>query len=615
MVETTSSFDAKAFLTTVPQQPGVYRMLNQAGTVIYVGKAKDLKKRLASYFRQQHSSNKTRALVQHIQQIEITVTHSESEALILENNLIKQYMPKYNVLLRDDKSYPYILLTDHRHPRLTSHRGPRKVAGQYFGPYPSAGAVWESLKLLQKIFPVRQCEDGFYRARTRPCLQYQVKLCAAPCVGKISDDAYAEQVRLTKLFLSGKSQLVIEQLVQLMEQASEQLAFEQAALLRDQILALRKIQEQQTVSGEQAEMDVIGFHYSHGIASAHVLFVRDQKILGSQTFQPKVPADTEPAEVLAAFLLQFYLNGVSGQTIPRDIVIGTALPDADAIVAAISQVAERKINLLEAKRGEKFRYLTLANKNAQTACDSKLSLRIQMQTRYQQLAELLQREQLHRIECFDISHTMGQQTIASCVVFNGEGPNKAEYRRFNVEGITPGDDYAAMQFALTKRYGKLQDSSRIPCLVIIDGGTGQLNQAIEFFANWQWPQQPLLLGVAKGTSRKPGLETLILAGADRDMSLAADSPALHLIQHIRDEAHRFAITGHRAKRGKKVIQSPLENIAGIGEKRRQALLQYLGGLQGVLKASVQELATVPGISKTQAEIIYQACNHKNERRI
>ncbi len=606
-----SVFDAKTFLATVPQQPGVYRMLDLREQVIYVGKAKDLKKRLASYFRSNLNSSKTRALVSQIRQVEITVTHSESEALILENNLIKQFMPKYNVLLRDDKSYPYILLTDHRHPRITSHRGPRKIAGQYFGPYPSAGAVWESLKLLQKIFPVRQCEDGFYRARTRPCLQYQVKLCSAPCVGKISDEAYAEQVRLTKLFLAGKNQLVIDDLVQLMEQASQQLQFEQAAILRDQIQALRKVQEQQTVSGDQAEMDVVGFHYSHGIAAAHVLFVRDQKILGSKTYHPKVPADTEPDEVLAAFLLQFYLNGISGQTIPRDIVVSTELADAAAIAEAISQLAERKINLIAAKRGEKSRYLTLANKNAQTACDSKLSLTEQMRVRYQQLSQLLHLPAIGRMECFDISHTMGQQTIASCVVFNGEGPDKGEYRRFNVEGITPGDDYAAMLFALNKRYGKLQDESRVPDLVVIDGGSGQLNQAIEFFASWSLAKKPLLLGVAKGTSRKPGLETLILAGADRDMSLPPDAPALHLIQQIRDEAHRFAITGHRAKRGKKMVQSPLENISGIGEKRRQALLQYLGGLQGVLKASVQELATVPGISKTQAELIYQACHNKN----
>jgi excinuclease ABC subunit C len=605
-----SSFDAKAFLATVPQQPGVYRMLNQQEVVIYVGKAKDLKKRLSSYFRINVPGVKTRALVSQIASVELIVTHSETEALILENNLIKQFMPKYNVLLRDDKSYPFILLTDHKHPRLTSHRGPRKNPGQYFGPYPSAGAVWESLKLLQKIFPVRQCEDGFYRARTRPCLQYQLKLCSAPCVGKISDEAYAEQVRLTRLFLAGKNQLVIDDLVSHMDKASQNLEFEQAAQLRDQIAALRKVQEQQTVSGDQDEMDVIGFHYSHGVAAVHVLFVRDRKILGSKTYHPKIPQGTDPEDVLPAFLLQFYLNGISGQAIPRDIVLGQELDDADAIAEAIGRLAERKVNLLAVKRGEKARYLSLAEKNAKTACDSKLSFGLQMAVRYQQLKQLLKLTDIQRMECFDISHTMGQQTIASCVVFNGEGPDKSEYRRFNVEGITPGDDYAAMQFAMNKRYGKLQDESRVPDIVLIDGGLGQLNQAVSFFQGFQLQKKPLLLGVAKGTSRKPGLETLILPGG-KEMSLPPDAPALHLIQQIRDEAHRYAITGHRNKRGKKLLQSPLENIAGIGEKRRQALLQYLGGLQGVMKATVQELATVPGISKAQAEVIYSACHNKN----
>jgi excinuclease ABC subunit C len=417
-------------------------------------------------------------------------------------------------------------------------------------------------------------------------------------------------VRLTRWFLSGKNQLVIDDLVALMDKASQNLEFEQAAQLRDQIAALRKVQEQQTVSGDQDEMDVIGFHYSHGVAAVHVLFVRDRKILGSKTYHPKIPADTDPDEVLPAFLLQFYLNGISGQSIPRDIVLGHELADAEAIADAIGRLAERKVNLLAVKRGEKARYLSLAEKNAKTACDSKLSVSLQMAVRYSQLKKLLKLEVIQRMECFDISHTMGQQTIASCVVFNGEGPDKGEYRRFNVEGITPGDDYAAMQFAMNKRYGKLQDESRVPDIVIIDGGLGQLNQAISFFETFSLQKKPLLLGVAKGTSRKPGLETLVLPNG-KEMSLPPDAPALHLIQQIRDEAHRYAITGHRNKRGKKLLQSPLENIAGIGEKRRQALLQYLGGLQGVMKATVQELATVPGISKAQAEVIYSACHNKN----
>ncbi len=604
------SFESALFLKSVPHKPGVYRMLNSQDVVIYVGKAKDLKKRLASYFRSNVDSAKTRALVSQIFHIEFTVTNTETEALILENNLIKQFMPKYNVLLRDDKSYPYILITDHKHPRITSHRGPKKVAGQYFGPYPSAGAVWESLKLLQKIIPIRQCEDGFYRARTRPCLQYQLKLCSAPCVGKISDDAYQEQVRHAQLFLQGKNQVLIDDLVAAMEVASQQLDFEKAAELRDQIIALRKVQEQQSVSGSHEEMDVIGFKVEHGVAAAHVFFVRDQKILGSKTYFPKVPANTELEEIFPAFLIQFYLNEISGQTIPKQVIVIEDHQDLAAISAAVSSFAGFKVNFDVALRGEKARYLNLAQKNAETAVASKLSTAEHMRKRYQDLKLVLGIEQIQRMECFDISHTMGAQTMASCVVFNGEGPDKSEYRRFHVEGVTPGDDYAAMLFALNKRYGKLSDEERVPDIVLIDGGAGQLNQAISFFKDWPLAKKPLLLGVAKGTSRKPGLETLLINTAEHAINLPADNAALHLIQQIRDEAHRFAITGHRQQRGKKLLQSPLENISGIGEKRRQALLQYLGGLQGVLKASVTELASVPGISKAQAELIYQAC-HKN----
>jgi len=604
-------FDAKAFLATVPQQPGVYRMFNSASNVIYVGKAKDLKKRLSSYFRAQVDSIKTKALVSQINSVEFILTHSETEALILENNLIKQYLPKYNVLLRDDKSYPYILLSGHKHPRISSHRGPRKVVGQYFGPYPNAGAVWQSLKTLQKIFPIRQCEDGFYRARTRPCLQYQLKLCSAPCVGKISDDDYAEQVRLAALFLSGKNQQVLDDLVKKMANASENWQFEAAAVYRDQISALRRVQEQQHVSGDHEELDAIGFSLQGQTAVVHVLFIRDRKILGSKSFYPKVPVDTDAAEVLSAFVLQFYLSGHSDQHIPKEIVLPISLNDDDAVAEAISKIAEHKVRLTYAKRGEKAQYLSLAQKNADIALDSRQSLAQKMRLRYQSLQQLLAlHEPISRMECFDISHTMGQATIASCVVFDGEGPFKQEYRRYNVTGITGGDDYAAMRFALDKRYSKVTDTQKIPDIVFIDGGLGQLNIALEHFSQWPHAKKPLLIGVAKGEGRKAGLETLILWDSGRSLNLPEDTPALHLIQQIRDEAHRFAITGHRNKRGKALIKSPLENIEGVGEKRRQALLQYLGGLQGVMKASVTELSSVPGISKQQAEKIYQACQNK-----
>ena len=598
-------FDAKSFLKTVPQQPGVYRMLNAGQQVIYVGKAKDLKARLSSYFRSKVDSAKTRSLVSQIAQVEFTLTHSETEALILENNLIKQFLPRYNVLLRDDKSYPYIFISAHKHPRISSHRGPRKAPGQYFGPYPNAGAVWQSLKTLQKIFPIRQCEDGFYRSRTRPCLQYQLKLCSAPCVGKISDDEYMHHVKLASLFLHGKDQQVIEDLVQSMNAASEQMQFEQAAVLRDKIIALRKVQEQQSVSGSHDEMDVIGFVYSHGIAAVHVLFIREQKVLGSKAYFPKVPADTDENEILSAFLLQFYLDGYGTQQMPREIVLAQSIAETEAVAAAISEIAGRKVRITHAQRGEKAQYLSLAEKNARLACENKQSLAQKMTIRYEQLQQVLQLpDAINRMECFDISHTMGQATIASCVVFDGHGPHKAEYRRYNVTGITAGDDYAAMQFALNKRYSKLQDGSKIPDIVFIDGGQGQLNIAIEQFHGWPHSKKPLLVGVAKGVSRKPGLETLILAHNGRSINLPEDAPALHLIQQIRDESHRFAITGHRARRGKTRRTSTLEEVAGIGPKRRRELLNHFGGLQELSRASAEEIAKAPGISKKLAELIY-----------
>lgn len=602
--------DAKAFMQTVPQQPGVYRMLNAKGVVIYVGKAKNLKNRLSSYFRAQVDSIKTKALVSQIAQVELTLTGSETEALLLENNLIKAHRPKYNILLRDDKSYPYIILTDHHHPRLLSHRGARSVSGQYFGPYPNAGAVWQSLKLMQKIFPIRQCEDSFYQARTRPCLQYQLKLCSAPCVGKIADEDYQEQVRLARLFLSGKDQQIINDLVLQMEQASNDLAFEQAARLRDQILALRRVQEQQSVSGDHEEMDVIGYCFQHEVAAVHVLYIRQHKVIGSKTYFPKLPANTEPTEILPAFLLQFYLQGMGGQQVPKEVVLENQPADYLALQQAISQVAGRKVKLIAVQRGEKARYLELARKNARIACEGKVSQAQRTRLGYQALNALFHKAaDIKHMECFDISHTMGQDTIASCVVFDDKGPNKSWYRRYNVKGITGGDDFAAMDFALNKRYGKLTECEGLPDLILIDGGKGQLQRAIDFFATHPYLQAPFLMGVAKGVNRKAGLETLLIPGQS-DLNLAENDAALHLIQHIRDESHRFAITGHRNKRGKTMLKSALEQIPGIGAKRRQALLHYLGGMQGVQQATQEQLASVPGISKQQAEKIYQSYRNK-----
>ncbi|MBC3764465.1 excinuclease ABC subunit UvrC [Neptunicella marina] len=603
-----SQFDSKQFLKNLTNQPGVYRMYNAAGDVIYVGKAKNLKKRVSSYFRKNVDSIKTQSLVRQIQQMDVTVTHSETEAFILENSYIKQYKPRYNVLLRDDKSYPFIFLSAHRHPRLTSHRGARNKSGEYFGPYPSAWAVRESLSIMQKLFPIRQCEDSYYQARTRPCLQYQIQRCAGPCVeGLVSDEEYQQQVDLARLFLRGKSNQVIHTLVEKMEQASMALQFEKAAQYRDQIASLKKVQEQQHVSGNEEEMDVFGFAYRNGIACIQGMFIRDNKLLGSKAYFPKIPKEAGELEIFQSFLLQFYLTG--DKSLPAHIVIPLAIEDQDSIETLLSQNAGRKIKLFRGTRGEKAKYLKLANTNADNALEARQNQHKSMVARYQMLEQTLDRQTpIQRMECFDISHTSGQQTVASCVVFNREGPYKTDYRRYNIEGITPGDDYAAMAQALKRRYKNATDAEKIPDILFIDGGKGQLSQAEDFFGDWPLEKKPLLIGVAKGASRKAGLETLILGGNRDTIPMSADSAALHLIQHIRDESHRFAIAGHRNRRQKVKKTSKLESIPGIGAKRRQSLLKYMGGLQEVLKASADELAKVPGISKELAQMIHQHLN-------
>lgn len=614
------SFDSEAFLKSVTEKPGVYRMYNHEQTVIYVGKAKQLKKRLSSYFRKDLGSVKTKVLVSQICAIDVTVTHTEGEALILENNYIKKYQPKYNILLRDDKSYPYLLITDHKHPKLGLHRGGKRIKGDYFGPYPTVGAVWESLRLMQKIFPIRQCEDSYYRARSRPCLQYQLGRCLAPCVDKVSADEYQQQVALAKLFLKGKSSSVIEQLVKRMEQASSQLDFEQAAKYRDQITTLRKVQQQQYVSGIAAEMDVLGLYRFKSQACVHLLCIRDHKILGSKSYFPTLPAQASDNDIFEAFIAQHYLTEEplnNGQgNIPKEVVINQPLEQITTLTELLTKQAEHEVKISTNVRAERAQYLKLANTNAQTALVTRNSHKESMQARFVALNEVFELANgIHRIECFDISHTMGQQTVASNVVFNQEGPLKSDYRRYNVHGITPGDDYAAMAFALNKRYGKIkaddvESLKKMPDIVFIDGGKGQLAKAEDFFNELNLERTPLLVGVAKGESRKPGLETLILAGSHQLISLPATSPALHLVQHIRDESHRFAITGHRAKRQKASKKSVLESIEGVGAKKRQALLTFLGGMQEVKNAQLADLEKVPGISKTLARNIYDALHDK-----
>ena len=604
-------FDAKAFLADVSHEPGVYRMFDDKGTVIYVGKAKDLKKRLSSYFRTQLNSKKTEALVASIAHIETTITASETEALLLEHNYIKTYQPRYNVLLRDDKSYPYILLTKERHPRITAYRGSKKIQGEYFGPYPHAGAVRDTLSLLQKLFPIRQCENSVYKNRSRPCLQHQIGRCSAPCVaGYVSDEEYNQQVEFARLFLQGKDNQVLEHLIQKMEQASRELNFEQAAHLRDQIQMVRSVTEKQFVSNERLnDMDIISIAYQLGIACVQVLFIRQGKVLGNRSYFPKVPVNTDLSELTETFVGQFYLQAHQGRTIPNSIIVDHKLDEKKDLETLLSEQAGRKVSIQDNAQGSKSKYLHLAQVNAKAALITQLKQASLMQERYEALQTLLGIEKIERMECFDISHTMGAQTIASCVVFNRDGPLKSDYRRFNIEGITGGDDYAAMEQALKKRFDRDLESEKIPDIIFIDGGKGQLNRALQVFQELdvKWDKnRPHLIGVAKGVDRKAGLETLIISRQEREINLSPDNLALHLIQHIRDESHNHAISGHRKKRQKAFTQSGLETIEGVGAKRRQALLKYLGGMQGVKNATLDEIASVPGISKALAEKIFEA---------
>nr|WP_202396337.1 MULTISPECIES: excinuclease ABC subunit UvrC [Serratia] len=600
-------------MSTVTSQPGVYRMYDATGTVIYVGKAKDLKKRLASYFRQQVSSRKTETLVKNIAQIDVTVTHTETEALLLEHNYIKLYQPRYNVLLRDDKSYPLIFLSADTHPRLAVHRGAKHAKGEYFGPFPNSYAVRETLALLQKLFPIRQCENSVYRNRSRPCLQYQIGRCLGPCVaGLVSEEEYRQQVDYVRLFLSGKDQQVLHQLIARMEEASKLLNFEEAARIRDQIQAVRRVTERQFVSGDSDDLDVIGVAFDAGMACLHVLFIRQGKVLGSRSYFPKVPGGTDMSEVVQTFVGQFYLQGSQARTLPGEILLDFSLPEKDLLAESLSELAGRKIQIQSKPRGDRARYLKLARTNAATALTTKLSQQSTIHQRLAELAKVLNLAEINRMECFDISHTMGEQTVASCVVFDGNGPVRSEYRRYNISGITPGDDYAAMTQVLKRRYGKALEEKKIPDVIFIDGGKGQLGMAIDVFnsLNVTWDKnKPLLIGIAKGADRKAGLETLFFVPEGEGISLPPDSPALHVIQHIRDDSHNHAITGHRQRRAKVRNTSALELIEGVGPKRRQVLLKYMGGLQPLLNASVEEIAKVPGISQALAEKIYNALKH------
>jgi len=596
-----------AILKTLPLLPGVYRMLGVEGEILYVGKARSLKNRVGSYFQKNIESPKTRALVERIRDIEVTLTASETEALLLEQTLIKELKPPYNILLRDDKSYPFLFVSEgEEYPRIDFHRGPKKQKGRYFGPYPGSQAVRESLQLLQKLFQVRQCEDTFFRNRERPCLQYQIKRCRAPCVKFVSPEEYAEDVRHTVLFLEGRNEEVMQDLMARMNQAADTLDFEAAVIYRDQLAALRRVQEQQFVTRDAGNADVIAVAAQPGGVCVQILFVREGRVLGSKEFHPNMFGETSPAEILSEFLPSFYLQSDNGRDIPDEIITSDELPDAGVIHEAIRALHGRDVRIKHRVRETRQAWLQLARLNAEQGLSARLANRTHMNARFAALQQAVGRTQpITRMECFDISHTMGEATVASCVVFDETGPRKSDYRLFNIEGITGGDDYAAMHQALTRRYQRLKaGEGRLPDILFIDGGKGQLAQAITVLEELG-VHGVTLIGIAKGEGRKPGLETLHFADG-ADLQLPADSPALHLIQYIRDEAHRFAITGHRARRGKQRKRSALEDIPGVGPKKRRDLIQHFGGLQEVLRASAKDLATVPGIGLTLAETIYDA---------
>lgn len=613
----------KALAARFPNRPGVYRFLDQNGQVLYVGKARDLRKRVLSYFVNSKQAPKIRALTRHAVDLAYDVTHTENEALILESTLIKKHRPRYNVVLRDDKSYPFIYVsTEHPYPRLAFHRGARGGRGRYFGPYPNAGAVRATLTQLQKLFKVRLCEDSYFENRTRPCLQHQIDRCTAPCVGLVDDREYLTDIDHAILFLEGRSQEVIDTLAKRMEAASEAREYERAARFRDQIRRLQRVQQGQTmVSGRPIDADVFAAVVSGNVCAVRVDFVRGGHHLGGRTFHPPIDGridegdagtgdsmeDRAAAEILNAFVPQYYFGGASMKEVPEEVILSHPIEDAALVEGALVERGGHPVALKSSVRSERARWIEQATNSA----------RLNLAERTQKNADHLRRlealrgfldlpEAIARIECFDISHTRGEGAVASCVVFDIEGARSSDYRRFNIGEITPGDDYAAMHQALTRRYRRiLEEEGELPDVVIVDGGKGQLKQALEIAEDLAMTSVTFL-GVAKGPTRKAGLETLFLDAGERERILPGDSPALHLIQQVRDEAHRFAITGHRKRRAKARAKSSLEDIPGVGAKRRQALIRHFGGLQGITRAGVDDLARVPGISSALAREIYDA---------
>ena len=600
-------FDGKVFVQTLTSSSGVYRYFDAGDELLYVGKAGNLKKRVGSYFLKPRMEPRIAAMVAQIARVEITVTRTEGEALLLESQLIKSLKPRYNILLRDDKSYPYIYLSSGEdYPRLAFHRGARNLPGRFFGPYPSTYAVRESLSLMQKLFKVRQCEDSYFRNRSRPCLQHQIGRCTAPCVRLIGVEDYRNDVRHAEMFLEGRSNAVLDELGEAMEQASKSLQFERAAILRDQVAALRQLQAQHHVQGASADMDVIACRIESGMACVSVLFFRNGISLGTRDFFPRLPLDAEPADVLAQFIAQYYLD----RPVPRELILGEPLADQEILGELLAQQSGHAVELKSSVRGDRAQFLQMAERNAQASLTARLASRQTLGARFDDLQKVLGLSVMpRRIECFDISHTMGEATVASCVVFGPEGPEKSHYRRFNITGITPGDDYAAMHQALTRRFRKVAEGEGArPDVLLIDGGSGQVAQAMDVLKELGVSGIEVV-GVAKGPGRRAGEETLVLAreaagSSGRELHPGSSSPALHLVAAVRDEAHRFAISGHRKRREKARERSVLEDVPGIGARRRSALLKAFGGLSGVETAGIEELMQVKGIDRGLAERIY-----------
>jgi excinuclease ABC subunit C len=584
------AFDAKSFVAGLPNLPGVYRMLGAGGEALYVGKARDLKKRVASYFQKHGHSPRIEMMLTQVASMEVTATRSEGEALLLENNLIKSLAPRYNILFRDDKSYPYLMVSGHPYPRLGFHRGAKDRKHRYFGPFPHAYAVRESIQLLQRVFRLRTCEDTVFENRSRPCLLHQIQRCTAPCTGKIAPEPYAEDVANAVLFLEGREDDVIKGLTEKMQRAADERHYEQAAIYRDQVRALARVQARQYVeSNRGVDADVVACVIERGIACVNLVMIRGGRHVGDRSFFPANAEGAEPAEVIAAFLEQHYLE----QPMP-------------GLVIASEPVEIENVQVVTPSHGERRVWLDMARKNALLAIAQHVRDRATQEGRLNALRDALGLpEGAQRVECFDISHTMGEATVASCVVYDRQQMQKSEYRRFNIRGVTPGDDYGAMRQALERRYARVTaEAGKVPDLVLIDGGKGQVGVARAVLADLGL-HQVCVVGVAKGPERKPGTEQLIIESEARSLELAPTHPGLHLIQAIRDEAHRFAIVGHRARRGKTRTTSMLNEIPGIGAKRRQALIEHFGGLRGVQAAAIDDIAKVAGISRPLAERIYR----------